>query len=148
MEDKIRHLDDATAIRLLSDVAQLYARAGGVETRWTPELRRALMEGSGVSGGAAPVSEGELARQTLLLLAEDASTRDALEARLEAPATRSFGVVTTVGVLAAVLVVLQIRFEVERDKEGKVTWKIGKEAADGTVLKALIEKVLSFPLGK
>jgi hypothetical protein len=37
-----------------------------------------------------PVLEGELARQTLLLLAEDASTRDALEARLDAPATRSF----------------------------------------------------------
>lgn len=38
-------------------------------------------------------------------LPEDASTRDALETRLDAPAMRSFGVVTTVGVLAAALVI-------------------------------------------
>ena len=153
MDEKIRHLDDATAIRLLSAIAQPYTRTGDLETRWTPELRQALIDASGIDTtagdtGAEPVSEGDLARQTLLLLAEDPATRQALEARLDDPAPDSFGVGTLLLGLTAALVVLQTRFEVERDKDGKVTWKIGKEAADSSVLKTLIEKILSFPLGR
>lgn len=45
-------------------------------------------------------------------------------------------------------VALQTRVQVERGKDGKLSWKIEKQAADNSVLKALIEKVLSFPPGK
>ncbi len=144
-EETIRHLDDAAAIRLLSRIAQLYARTGELETDWTPELQQALLEGSGLTGATEPVSEGDLARQALLLLAEDPGTRDAVQAQRDGPTMRSFDAGTLLFGLTAALVVLQTRFEVKRDEDGKLTWRIGKEAVDSTVLKTLIEKVLSFP---
>jgi hypothetical protein len=149
MEEKIRHLDDATAIRHLSTIAQVYVGTGSYDTEWTPEFRQALLNDSGLSQESAPVSEGDLARQTLLLLAEDPATRNALQNLLNGGAVRrDLGVGTALLSLTAAFVILQTRVEIEGDKDGKLSWKIEKQAADGSVLKALIEKILSFPSGK
>ena len=144
MEEKIHHLDDTTALQLLSTIAQPYTRTGDLETQWTPELRQALINASGIEESAEPVTEGDLARQALLLLAEDPKTRQALETRLDHPGMESFGAGTLLLGVTAALVVLQTRFEVERDKDGKVSWKIRKEAIDSAVLKELVRKVAGF----
>ena len=98
MDDMIRGLDDSQAVRVLKTFARARLRAGGVaETEWTPELDRALRQdfpAEADAGRAASVSEGDLARQALLLLADDPQNRDALAALIEGPPPESFEVVT------------------------------------------------------
>ncbi len=146
MEERIRTLDDATAIRILSTIAKVHQRPGAMATELTPELRQSLRQGFGVPAVAATVSEGELARQALLLLAAEPSSREALAAFIDdqRPAVRSFGVVETVAVVTAALVVLQTQVKIERDKDGKISWKFEKKAASNALLQELVRKVLSL----
>jgi len=89
MDDMIRGLDDSQAVRVLTTFARARLRAGGVaETEWTPELDWALRQdfpAEADAGRAASVSEGDLGRQALLLLADDPQNRDALTALIEGP---------------------------------------------------------------
>jgi len=109
-DDMIRGLDDSRAVRVLTTFARVRLCAGDVaETEWTPELDRALRQdfpAEADAGRAASVSEGDLARQALLLLADDPQNREALTALIEGPPPESFEVVGagTVALLAAMLV--------------------------------------------
>ena len=66
---------------MLTTFARARLRAGGVaETEWTPELDRALRQdfpAEADAGRAGSVSEGDLARQAMLLLADDPQYREA-----------------------------------------------------------------------
>jgi len=148
MDDMIRGLDDSQAVRVLTTFARVRLRAGGVaETEWTPELDRALRQdfpAEADAGRAASVSEGDLARQALLLLADDPQNRDALAALIAGPPPESFEVVGTVALLAAMLVVLQTHVLFERDKDGKIHIKIEKKPTRDSLLKDLVQKLLGF----
>lgn len=148
MDDMIRGLDDSQAVRVLTTFARVRLRAGGVaETEWTPELDRALRQdfpAEADAGRAASVSEGDLARQALLLLADDPQNRDALTALIEGPPPESFEVVGTVALLAAMLVVLQTHVLFERDRDGKIHIKIEKKPTQDSLLKNLVQKLLGF----
>jgi len=141
MDNMIRGLDDAQAVRVLTTFARARLRAGGVaETEWTPELDRALRQdfpAEADAGRAASVSEGDLARQALLLLADDPQNRDALAALIAGPPPESFEVVGTVALLAAMLVVLQTHVLFERDRDGKIHIKIEKKPTRDSLLKHL-----------
>jgi len=93
MYDMIRGLDDSQTFRVLTTVARVRLRAGGVaETEWTPQLDRALRQdfpAEADAGRAASVSEGDLARQALLLLADDPQNCDALAALIAGPPPES-----------------------------------------------------------
>ena len=148
MDDMIRGLDDSQAVRVLTTFARVRLRAGGVaETEWTPELDRALRQhfpAEADAGRAASVSEGDLARQALLLLADDPQNRDALAALIEGPPPQSFEVVGTVALVAAMLVVLQTHVLFERDRDGKIHIKIEKRPTLDSLLKDLVQKLLGF----
>jgi hypothetical protein len=150
MDDMIRGLNDSQAIRVLATFARARLRAGGVaETEWTPELDRALRHdfpAEAGAGRAASVSEGDLARQALLLLADDPQNRPVLTALIEGPPPDSFEVVTvsTVALLAAALLVLQTHVIFERDKKGKIYIKIEKKPTKDSLLKELVQKMLGF----
>ena len=145
MEDLIRNLDDATAERILATITRPRLRAGGVEAGWTPELGRALGEAFDVApaaGGAT--SAGDLARQALLVLAEDPQHREGLAALIRGPRPESFGVVTTAVVVSAVLVVLQTHVKFERDKTGHWSVKAEKKPTKDALLAPLVQKLLGF----
>ena len=150
MDDMIRGLDDSQAVRVLTTFARVRLRAGGVaETEWTPELDRALRQdfpAEADAGRAASVSEGDLARQALLLLADDPQNRDALAALIEGPPPESYEVVTagTVALVAAMLVVLQTHVLFERDRDGKIHIKIEKKPTRDSLLKDLVQKLFGF----
>ena len=150
MDDMIRGLDDAQAVRVLTTFARARLRAGGVaETEWTPELDRALRQdfpAEADAGRAVAVSEGDLARQALLLLADDPQNRDALTALIVGPPPESFEVVGagTVALLAAMLVVLQTHVLFERDRDGKIHIKIEKKPTRDSLLKDFVQKLLGF----
>jgi hypothetical protein len=149
-DDTIRELDNSQAVRVLTAFARARLRGGGVgETEWTPELDRALrleFPTETKAGQAASVSEGDLARQALLLLADDPQDRETLAALIEGSPPESFEVlgVGTVALVAAVLVVLQTHVIFERDKNGKIYIKIEKKPTSDGLLKELVQKLLGF----
>ena len=148
MDDMIRGLDDSQAVRVLTTFARARLRAGDVaETEWTPELDRALRQdfpAEADAGRAASVSEGDLARQALLLLADDPQNRNALTALIAGPPPESFEVVGTVALVVAMLVVLQTHVLFERDRDGKIHIKIEKKPTRDSLLKDLVQKLFGF----
>ena len=139
MEELIRGLDDATAVRVLRAFAQARVRRGGVETELTPGMREALAEEFAV-GPAAGVSEGELARQALLVLAEDPQQREAVQSLILNPPAERFGL-ETIAVVTAALVVLQLRVKFERKESGRWTLRVEKPTMSDALLRGLIEKL-------
>src|SRR5271165_572614 len=148
MDDMIRGLDDSQAVRVLTTFARVRLRAGGVaETEWTPELDRALRQdfpAEADAGRAGSVSEGDLTRQALLLLADDPQNREALAALIAGPPPESFEVVGTVALVAAMLVVLQTHVLFERDRDGKMHIKLEKKPTQDSLLKDLVQKLFGF----
>src|SRR4051794_11067319 len=103
MDDLILALDDEKAEAVLAAMTQPLARVGGYETGWTPELGRALGEAFGVEpGSAGAATEGDVARQALLLLAQDPTKQPALTALIQGDTTRSFSLGLDAAVIAGV----------------------------------------------
>ena len=138
MDDMIRGLDNARAVRVVETFAQARLRAGGVaETEWTPELDRVLRQDFPIeadAGWAASVSEGDLARQALLLLADDPQNREALAALIAGPSPETFFGVGEVALITALLVALQTHVLFERDRDGKIRIKIEKKPTRDSLL--------------
>ena len=61
MEQLIRNLDDATAMRVLRAFSTAQSYRGDCETEWSADLRQAIAQGAGPSAATAVVSDGELA---------------------------------------------------------------------------------------
>ncbi len=87
-----------------------------------------------------------MARQALLLLADDLQNREALTDLIADPRLDKYEVVTagTVALLAAMLVVLQTHVLFERDRDGKIHIKIEKKPTRESLLKDLVQKLLGF----
>src|SRR2546421_8034666 len=86
----IRNLDDATAERILAAVAQQRQRSGTTAPPADPALAHELAAAAEVAPDAAPVSAGDLARQSLLLLADDPALQPVLHNFIEHPPAKSF----------------------------------------------------------
>jgi hypothetical protein len=146
MHNLISSLDDSKACQILSQIARARAHVETKTFQLTPDLRAALASAFGVSAQPLSVSEGDIARQALLLLAEDVDTRRAIETmstNLPETATQYDGGLT-VAIGAAAFLVLQTYVHVERDKEGKWTVKLEKKPASEAILKALAAKIVAF----
>jgi hypothetical protein len=150
MDDLILSLSDEKAEAVLAAMTQPLARDGSFETGLTPELGRALGTAFGVEpGSAGAATEGDVARQALLLLAQDESKCPALPALIEGDTPRSFSIGIDAAVIAGVLILLQTHVKIEKDKDGKTSWKIEKKPTSDKLLKPLIEKLLGwFSLGQ
>jgi hypothetical protein len=148
MREKIMALDDRTAKNILETFAGSFLRSGDYETEFSRELAGALKDSFGIEAPAAVASEGDLAREALLVLAQDPEMGSRVSVLIDRPPEKFLGVGTSIGVLAAVMVVLQTQVKFKRDKDGKWEILIDKKAAEDSVLKPLIAKLLSFlPLG-
>jgi hypothetical protein len=147
MPDLIQSLDDKTAQRILNRIAGSQPAPGGTRIAWSPDIARALADEFQIaepSGGAARVSEGELARQALLVLAEDPEAAIAIERLASMPAdsaqTFDFGI----GLAVAVLIVLQTHVKFERDPNGKWSLQVEKKPTSDTMVKGLVQKLIGF----
>jgi hypothetical protein len=142
MEELINSLDDPAAARILGILARRIG--GGRETELTPAIWRALEEEFGVAPALDRPSEGDLARQALIVLAQDPDTGEALSALSRGQAPQRFEPVTTVLVIAAALIALQTHVRFERDASGKLSFLIEKKATKDTLLKPLVQKLISY----
>jgi hypothetical protein len=144
----IATLDDATARRVLATVAQARLRGGATPLEPTADLGRALAEGLAVTPPEEPAPEGDVARLALRLLAEeDPSTREAIVALASAPPAQRFDPATTLAVTAAALLVLQTHVRFARNAAGKWTLTVEKKPTSDSLLKPLVQALLSrFPV--
>lgn len=146
----IRTLDDPAAEAILATVAEhrLRPRDGDV-TALTPEVARALADAVGESDDSPPATRGELARLTLLLLAEDPDRRREIEpmVRNRAANLESYGAVAVVVVTTAALLALQIGGKVSYDKKNGWKLKVEKKAADSSLLAKIVGLFKRLPLG-
>jgi hypothetical protein len=145
MDELILALDDEKAGAVLAAMTRPLARWGGFETGWTPELGRALGEAFGVDAGSSgPTSKGDLARQALLVLAEDPSNHEPLAAFIKGGATESFSVGLDALIITGVLIALQVHGVIEKDKDGKITWKFERRPNSEAMLRPLVEKLMGW----
>jgi len=145
MQTKIKNLEDNTAVNILNTIAQSRIRTGQYETEITPEITQALETTFDTSPSSETASPSDLAREALLLLAEMPEYQGPLSAMLSGPLTKNFGLdpVTATAVVTAALVVLQTHVRIERDKKGKVSVLIERKPTKDTLLKPIVEKLLS-----
>jgi hypothetical protein len=153
MDELIQELDDSQAVRVVRAFAGGRLRAGGVaETEWTPEIEQVLREAfpdaaiaATAAGPTGTVSEGDLARDAVRLLADDPDYREAV-AFLSGipPEAEIVPGIGTIALIAATLVVLQTYVLFERDPDGKIHVKIEKQPTGEGLLKALVDAMLRF----
>ena len=99
----------------MTTIAQAQLRRENYQTELTSEIRQALQEEVSSSPSDACSDAGELARQALLLVAEDPEIGPKLEQLIEHP-PQKFGLGTTMVITAAVLIALQTHVKFERDE--------------------------------
>ena len=144
MDRMIDELSDADALRILNTIAQMRLRTGAAEVDWTDDAREALQVASGMTPDDVTAGEGELARETLRVLAQDEEFRPGIQGLIEGPQPARLGVVATVATVTAVLAVLQSYVEIKRDKDGKWSFHFKKEPTEDSILAPLVKKLLSW----
>jgi hypothetical protein len=143
----IRTLEDGTAERILATVAKHRLQpTGDVVTALTPELAQVLTQATGETPSASPATPGELARTTLLLLAEDPARQAELQALVRNPPAEKFAVdPLSMSVLTtAALVALQMHVKIEYDKQKGWRVKLEKPTADKSLLGKVIDLLKHF----
>ncbi|QJX00928.1 hypothetical protein [Frigoriglobus tundricola] len=142
LTSRIQNLEAAEAVSLLSTIARQRVRSHAA-SEVTPDATLVAELAAAVgTGPAATADEGELAKVCLQLVADDPAMRPVLEQMIENPPAESFSVdplTLTLGVGA--LVILQSYIEIERDKNGKWTFKFKKQPMTDTLLGQVISKL-------
>jgi hypothetical protein len=144
MEEKIAALDDITAMQILDVVAKAIFMTEDYETELTPEMKQELEAELDISAQETSASEGDIAREALILLSKDPETRKSITALIEKPPPDRFGIVTSVALVTAALLALQTHVRFERTETGKIKVFIEKKPTSESLLKPLVQKVLSF----
>jgi hypothetical protein len=144
-EETIENLKEARARQILDAIAR-HGLASGAALELTPALRGELASAFGVSDAPLPPVTGEeLARQALLVLAEDPATGAAIASMAAQPAApQKFDFGAGLALTTAVLFVLQTHIQFERRKDGAWTLKVEKKPASDALLKSLVQKLLGY----
>jgi hypothetical protein len=145
----IESLEDEKAYAILARIAESHMRATDQPVTLSADVRQALANAFATSAELSPVSEGELARQALLVLAEDERMRETIDmmaVNLPEPSTQ-YDAGLTVAMTAAVLFALQTHIQLERDKQGHWSVKVEKKPTSEALLKKLVQKLLAYVPG-
>ena len=143
MFQKIQALDDATAIRVLTTIAQAHADTALTDTKLAPDFQDVLKSEFELETAAGSVSDGEMARQALQLLAQDPDMHDRITGLAEKPPDLFMEPVTGMLLAGAVLFVLKTHFEFKYEN-GKTTLIIKSKPLDKQLLKGFTQKLLTW----
>jgi len=145
MNDFIQTLNDQTAVKLLSTIAKPHIDAGGNDTELTSELCDTLKNEFGSQEATESVSDGDMARHALQLLAQDQQMRERIRAMVEIPQLGKFvDPAVAIGLSAALVFVLKTSGMMKRDENGKLTWQVEWKSLDNKLLKGFVDKLLSW----
>ncbi len=148
MKNIIQSLSDEEAARILGAVCRNIFDSGCKPVNPNAGMLEALSSQFSVSGTATVPSKGQLARQALLLLAEEPQYEEPIRSMASNPhwADASFAVdpVMITSVLTAAVVVLQTRLKITRDPQGRWTVEIDKQAASENLIKDFVKSIVGF----
>lgn len=148
LANRIAALSDGDAVRIVESIAR--AQRPLVEPPPTSaSLRTALRQEFGVEPSGEAPGEGDVARTTLLFLAEDPDYRPVVESRLEGGGEQRL-VVGGVALATAVLTVLasSVEFEIAKDRHGNSSWRFHyKKPSIKAAAKPLVGKLLALLSG-
>jgi hypothetical protein len=139
---RIEALEPAQAARILRAVAK-YRVSRGLAQELAPDtaLVADLAAAAGTSA-EANADAGDVAEASLILLAADPAMVPVLDSMIDNPPAEDFAVdPVTLGVGVGALVVLQSYIKIERDKNGKWTFKFEKKPMSDTLLAKVISKL-------
>jgi hypothetical protein len=139
-------LDDATAIQILTTIAQARLRPAAPDIAPTPDVRAAL---AAAFDNPAPTaaSDGDLARAALDLLGQDPAFAKPIRIMARQPpaaSRRYIEPVSAIVLTTAALLVLQTRVKFKRDHTGKWSLEADKKALSDGTLKLLVQHLLSL----
>jgi hypothetical protein len=139
----LSQLDDATAQRILTTIAR--ARPANPPDD-SPNIRHALADEFEIAPSHTAVSPGDLARQALIVLAEDPATRLAIEsmASEDPTARQTYDAGASIALGLAVYFALGTALDIERDKQGKWSFKMKLKPASHEAVKKLVEKLINY----
>jgi len=144
MREIIEGLEDSRAKTVLAKIAETL-KGRGYEIAWSPEMGQALRDAFKPDVRLQPDSEGDLARQALLVLAEDPVYCEPIRALIQGPSPDRFGMdAGTITLIPAVLLVLQTHIKIKRNAAGKWEFLFEKKPAHAEILKQLISKLLGW----
>jgi hypothetical protein len=136
----LSQLDDQTAQRILTIIARARSRDTQQDS---PTLRAALAREFDVTPATA--TEGDLARQALLVLAEDPATRLAIEsiAKEEPTGHQTYDPGASIGLALAAYFALSTAVDLQY-KDGKWSFKLKVKPAGEAAVKKLVEKIVGY----
>ena len=140
---RIQALEPEVAEQILRTIAQQRISAGQAADI-TPDV--ALAETLAAEVTATPdhaALTGDLAKASLLLLAEDPAMQPVLSSMIDNPPAVSFSL-TALGIGVAALIVLQSHIKIEKGQDGKWTFKYEKKPMDPALLKEVIAKLAGW----
>ena len=142
----IQNLDDKQVQQILTAIVRSRKTSGAQAPLWSPGLEETLVQEFHIEPGTAAASQGDLARQALLVLAEDPATRTAIETMAANwnDSAQNFDFGATLGITTAALLVLQTHIKFEKTPDGKWSLKIEKKPTSEKLLRPLVEKLISF----
>jgi len=143
-DNLIETLEDEPACAILTRIARSAPHSQAEPVSWSGDLRRALANTFPPSPRHAVVSEGELARQALLVLAQDPGMRQAIQEMAVNPPPAQYDAGLTIALTTAVLFVLQSHVRFERDKQGRWSVTFEKKPTSDTLLMGLVQKLLAY----
>jgi hypothetical protein len=144
--ETIKSLND-TRVRQIPDSIARHQIATASTVELTPVLRHQLAAAFDLTNAPVPsASEAELARQALLVLAEDPPTRAAIVTMAAQPAImpQKLDFAASLAITTVALIVLQTHCKFERHKDGTWTLKLEKKPTSETILKGLVQKLLGY----
>jgi hypothetical protein len=150
MADLISFLDDSTATRILESISRAHGGGPSGESELSEALREAMREESGVQPTPNPVSDGDVARAALQVLAQNDDFEKIIKTMAKNPPPEKLGIpVTELALLTAVVFVLKSEFEIKRDKSGRYSFLFRSKPLDKSILKEFITQVSNWlPKGR
>lgn len=145
MDGTIRALSDNDAIRILSRIAKHRLGATEMEAELPVGLGDALRNEFDVSATGAPISDGDMARHALLLLAQDPEMENVIATMAENPErAQKLGPITAIVLTAAVVAALKTSVRYKRLSNGEWELEIDSPSLDKESLKGFVDKLLSW----
>jgi hypothetical protein len=144
MDETIANFDDTTAIRVLDTIAKHTPLPDEAPPQLDADLKSALEETTGITPAAGQVSDGDMARQALMLLAEDPKTRRRIIQVAENPPRGFIEPALAIALTGGLIMVLKTKFDLKRNEEGRWTFSATSAPLDKDLLKDFVSKLLSW----
>jgi len=152
MNDIINKLNDQDACDIFQKIVENEFSLQESEAVKAPELRQALTEEYEITDTNQTLSDGEMARQALQVLAMDNRLEGIITSLANKPKLRDFSgsliTITDATLVTAMILVLKTAVKIERDKDGKYSFEIKVKGSSAKDIVNFIKAFAKWPFAR